>query len=226
MNVSPAVDQAPAAFVPQRAGDAAPTTAKSSISSDFDTFLRMLTTQIQNQDPTDPINSADFAVQLATFSGVEQQTKTNELLTNLTSRMNAGGLADLAGWVGMEARAKAPAYFHGEPIAIWPQPDSTADKAQVVVKNSFGGEVGRYDIDLSTEPVSWSGKDAAGADVPDGLYTFHVESFKSGSLLNSTQAEVYSLITEARIEEGQTVLVLLGNAKLKSADVTSLRNQT
>ena len=163
---------------------------------------------------------------MATFSGVEQQTKTNELLTNLTSRLNAGGLADLASWVGMEAKARAPAYFHGEPIAIWPQPEAGADKAQVVVKNSFGSEVGRYDIGLTTEPVSWSGKDGAGADVADGVYTFHVESFKSGSLLKSSQAEVYSLITEARIEEGETVLVLLGNAKIKSADVTSLRNQT
>ena len=51
----------PAAPAPSRA-----------ISSDFDTFLRMLTVQMRNQDPLDPIDSADYAVQLATFSGVEQ----------------------------------------------------------------------------------------------------------------------------------------------------------
>ena len=43
------------------------------ISSDFQTFLTMLTTQLQNQDPLNPVESSDFAVQLATFSGVEQQ---------------------------------------------------------------------------------------------------------------------------------------------------------
>ena len=53
---------------------------KPKISSDFETFLRMLTVQMQNQDPLNPIQSSDFAVQLATFSGVEQQVRTNDLL--------------------------------------------------------------------------------------------------------------------------------------------------
>ena len=73
---------------------------KPDISSDFQTFLRMLTTQMQNQNPLEPIEASDFAVQLATFSGVEQQVRTNDLLSQLTSRM---GLSELANWVGREA---------------------------------------------------------------------------------------------------------------------------
>ena len=60
---------------------------RSQISSDFDTFLKMLTAQMQNQDPFNPIDSTDYATQLATFSGVEQQTRTNDLLTNLGSQI-------------------------------------------------------------------------------------------------------------------------------------------
>ena len=198
---------------------------KSGITSDFNTFLRLLTTQLKNQDPLDPVDSSEFAVQLATFSGVEQQVKTNDLLTDLSTRLGNSGLADLAGWVGMEAKAVAPAYFHGEPIAIWPQPDPDATTAQIVVKNSFGSEVGRYDIDISTEPVSWAGLANDGTELPDGLYTFNVESFKDGAKTATAQAEVYSLITEARVENGETVLVLLGDAKMKAAAVTALRNQ-
>ncbi len=209
----------------QTAGQTANRAAASAITSDFETFLKMLTTQMQNQDPLNPIDSADFAVQLATFSGVEQQVKTNDLLANLTSRLGANGLADLANWVGMEARAKAPAYFYGEPVAIWPSPDPLADKAVIVVKNGFGNEVGRYEIDVSTDPVSWSGKDDSGNALPDGLYTFQVESFKGDALTRTTQAEVYSLITEARMENGETVLILLGDAKIKSSAVQALRNQ-
>jgi flagellar basal-body rod modification protein FlgD len=48
-------------------------TASSGLSSDFETFLKMLTTQLKNQDPMNPVDSADYAVQLATFSSVEQQ---------------------------------------------------------------------------------------------------------------------------------------------------------
>ena len=57
--------------------------ARSALASDFDTFLRMLTTQMQNQDPLNPIDSTDYATQLATFSGVEQQVRTNSLLADL-----------------------------------------------------------------------------------------------------------------------------------------------
>jgi len=56
---------------------AAPTTTRTEISSDFETFLRMLTVQMQNQDPLNPVDSSDYAVQLATFSSVEQQVQTN-----------------------------------------------------------------------------------------------------------------------------------------------------
>lgn len=78
--------------------------AKDAINSDFETFLIMLTTQMQNQDPLNPIDSSDFAVQLATFSSVEQQVKTNDLLTSLGQQFELMGLSQLAGWVGMEAR--------------------------------------------------------------------------------------------------------------------------
>lgn len=50
---------------------------------DFTTFLTMLATQIKNQDPLNPMDGADFAVQLATFSGVEQQVQTNMLLQKI-----------------------------------------------------------------------------------------------------------------------------------------------
>jgi flagellar basal-body rod modification protein FlgD len=99
----------------QTAAAPAAATAKTPISSDFETFLLMLTTQMQNQDPLNPIESADFAVQLATFSGVEQQVKTNDLLQSLAQQMGIMGMSQLAGWVGMEAQ---PDYL-GTGVSGW-----------------------------------------------------------------------------------------------------------
>ncbi|MEO0916622.1 MAG: flagellar hook capping FlgD N-terminal domain-containing protein, partial [Pseudomonadota bacterium] len=111
----------------------APTTASNTnasstsvISSDFDTFLQMLTAQMQYQDPLNPIESTDFATQLATFSNVEQAVLTNDLLKDLTAQMNSSGLADMAAWVGKEARAAAPAFFDGEPLTLAPNPPALA----------------------------------------------------------------------------------------------------
>src|SRR5690606_25523957 len=98
------------------------------IDSDFETFLVMLTTQMQNQDPLNPIQSSDYAAQLATFSGVEQQVKTNTLLESLSTQLGLSGMAQMAAWVGMEARVTAPVLFEGTPLTLYPAPaDGTDD---------------------------------------------------------------------------------------------------
>ena len=77
---------------------------------------------MQNQDPLNPMDSADYAVQLATFSGVEQQVRTNQLLTDMQTRFQQSGMAEMAGWIGKEARSPAPVRFTGSPCHPVAQP--------------------------------------------------------------------------------------------------------
>ena len=100
---------------------------------------------MQNQDPLNPVDSSDYAVQLATFSGVEQQVLTNDLLRGLAAQNGTAGLAQMANWVGMEARAVGPAYFDGAPITIAPDPANFATSAQLVVKDANGAEADDFD---------------------------------------------------------------------------------
>lgn len=194
------------------------------VSSDFQTFLMMLTTQMQNQDPLNPIESSDYAVQLATFSGVEQQVKTNDLLQSLASQMGLMGMTQLAGWVGMEARAAAPAYFDGAPITLSPSPAVNASTTQLVVTDAGGKEVERLTQGLSTDPISWAGQNTNGAQYPDGFYNFRLESYDNdGTLMADTPVEVYSRITEAQGSPDGTILVMRGGVTIRSDDVTALR---
>lgn len=193
------------------------------ISSDFQTFLVMLTTQLQNQDPLNPIDSSDYAVQLATFSGVEQQVRTNSLLANLSTQMGLMGMAQLAGWVGMEARSAAPAHYDGAPVAMTPQPAAGADRAVLVTTDAGGREVTRDTLAPDGAPVAWAGVDAEGAPLPAGLYSFRLESYRGEELLATTPVEVYAPIVEARARDGQTVLLLAGGVEVTSAQVTALR---
>ena len=103
------------------------------IDSDFQTFLVMLTTQLENQDPLNPMEASEFAVQLATFSGVEQQVKSNDLLEGIQSQLGQMSMTQLAGWVGMEARVQAPVYVDGEAITIDPDPHPATDRMELVV---------------------------------------------------------------------------------------------
>lgn len=201
---------------PTPSRDTAPT-------SDFETFLKMMTTQLQNQDPLNPLDSADFAVQLATFSNVEQQVRTNELLENLTAQMGLNGMAELAGFVGMEARAIAPARFAGQPIEMSLDLETGADEGMLVITDENGVERQRLEIDAAASLHVWDGTDAGGAQMRWGSYSFTVESYREGELIGVAQAPVYSRVMEARIEGEKTVLLLEGGASVAADEVTALR---
>ena len=151
-------------------GSTGSASAPGAISSDFNTFLRMLTVQMQNQDPLNPIESSDYAVQLATFSGVEQQVRTNQLLDAMATQFSLMGMSQLAGWVGQEARAAAPVWFSGAPVTLSPNPVASADRAVLVVRDAAGNTVSREDVPMSSEPYHWLGGDATGDPLPDGRY--------------------------------------------------------
>jgi flagellar basal-body rod modification protein FlgD len=191
------------------------------IASDFETFLRMLTTQLKNQDPLNPMESSDFAVQLATFSSVEQQVMTNNLLTGMSTQM---GMAQLAGWVGMEARAPISVNFDGFPITIQPKRMQTSDEARLVVRNNAGTVVQTLQIAVTGEPYTWSGRDGTGQSLPMGAYSFEIEGYANGAVTDRHIPESFDRIVEARIDSGRTILVMAGGAMIDAELVTALRN--
>lgn len=180
------------------------------ISSDFETFLVMLTAQMKNQDPLNPLDSQDFATQLATFSGVEQQVRTNDLLSALSSQFGSSGLAEMAGWVGMEARMAVPAQFTGTPIEIVPNPPVFADRTELVVWNSAGTELQRMDIPVGDDPVQWAGVDENGTPFEDGEYSFGVISYSDGEMIDESVPEIFANVSEVRTINGQHLVVLDG----------------
>ena len=193
------------------------------LSSDFETFLLMLTTQMENQDPLNPVESEDFAVQLATFSGVEQQVRTNTLLENLAGGMGMTSLAQLAGWVGMEARVAAPAMFSGAPIELAPDPAPGSDAAQLIVLDATGREVAREAVPLAASTIDWVGIDAAGQPLPPGIYSFQLASISQGEVTGTAPVAHYARITEARQGLEGIELVTEGGITVPSDSVTALR---
>lgn len=197
--------------------------AKTVIGSDFETFLKMLTTQLKNQDPLNPMESSDFAVQLATFSSVEQQVLTNDILTGLSNQFGQMGLAQLATWVGMKARAPLPVQFDGFPVTLYGQVASTADSARLAVRDQYGTLVQSVSLPVSSEPFVWAGRDAAGQTLPYGVYSFTVESLQEDRVIDSQVPETFGVVQEARVEAGRTILVMDGGAQVDADRVTALR---
>jgi flagellar basal-body rod modification protein FlgD len=192
------------------------------ISSDFNTFLKMLTTQLKNQDPLNPMDNSEYAVQLATFSGVEQQVKTNTLLESLGAQLGLSGLATYAGWVGKDARADMPVWYSGQPVTLAAQPDPQAESAELVVTDAAGGIVARQPVALDADTVAWTGRDPSGVPMPTGRYTFALESFAQGARIATTPAEAYARVIEARGGATPT-LVFDGGIEVEANRVTALR---
>lgn len=196
----------------------------SALSSDFETFLLMLTTQMENQDPLNPVESEDFAVQLATFSGVEQQVKTNDLLENLVGGLGATGLAQLAGWVGMEGRVTGPVAFDGAPVDLAPDPATGADSVELVVRDAFGNQVTRESVPLDQDTIEWAGIGQTGVPLPSGNYTLQLASYSNGELLGVSEIPHYARISEARQSGNGVELVMDGGTVVPSDEVTALRD--
>jgi flagellar basal-body rod modification protein FlgD len=213
---------------PAQAATASPQAARPErmISSDFETFLRMLTAQLENQDPLNPLESTDFAVQLATFSGVEQQVKTNELLTGLESRLGAD-LSQMAGLVGMEARVAAPVAFAGAPVDLHATPPEGAAQAEMQVRDAAGRIVDRFDIPLTAGPVAWTGVRADGSAFAHGAYSFSVVGYDAaGQEIAAADAEHYATVLEARRGEQGVQLVLDTGGTVPAGAVSALRAGT
>lgn len=219
MDVSPpAAPASPAVSAPT-----APTSERI-ISSDFETFLRMLTAQMENQDPLDPLDSADYAVQLATFSNVEQQVLTNDLLTAMMAQMQTTGLAQAASWVGMEARILGPVHFDGDPITVIPSPPVGAETADLVIRNEFGTEIAREPVGLTGGPLEWAGLDSTGTPFPTGTYSFEVVGYEGDTPTSSTPAEVYATVTEVSQGASGLVVMFQGGHAVPATSITSLRS--
>lgn len=209
---------------PSQLPDATPQSAASSaLSSDFETFLVMLTAQMENQDPLNPLDSQDFATQLATFSGVEQQVQTNDLLSALSAQMLTSSLGDMASWIGKEARMAIPGSYDGTPIEIVANPPSFSERTELVVRDSNGNELQRYDIPVSDTPFQWAGVRADGTPFPDGEYAFEVVAYSGDEVIDTHTPDTFAKVEEVRIVSGQTVVALEGGSLYPADSVSGLR---
>lgn len=190
---------------------------------DFQTFLTMLTAQIKNQDPLNPMEGTDFAVQLATFSGVEQQVKTNTLLTALAENSILGDLSKYSDWIGREVVSSAPASFDGTPLTISVTPPASADASFLVVKNASGIEVARVPVSTTATEIEWSGQTASGSTLETGNYSFTVESFKDGNLASTSQGYTTGQVTGAELMSDGVVLTLAGGSYAYAHEIISIR---
>lgn len=194
-----------------------------SLASDFETFLKMLTAQARYQDPLNPLDSAEYASQLAQFSSVEQSVRTNELLEQVAAQLGSHDLTSLATWIGKEVRHASAAEFKGAPLSFELPDAEGATHTDVIVYDAAGIEVDRMELAPDAATAQWAGLRQSGEMFAPGIYSFHVEQYSGDALLNAEPLYSFAKITELSVEAGQPLLRLDTGATITLDDISAVR---
>ena len=198
----------------------ATSTANNIYSSDTQTlgkddFLKLLVTQLQNQDPLNPTDSTEFVSQLAQFSSLEQLSNVNENLKVVQLFDQSINNAQAVNFVGKTIKASGSMFElgSGETHEIQYQLGEDADAVYVSIYNSFGEAIKKIEMDQMTagaQSVVWDGKDENGNAVPAGTYSFSVQAKNKDGEIMATAAYIEETVTGVSYHNGSTYLLAKG----------------
>ncbi|GHA28206.1 flagellar hook assembly protein [Devosia pacifica] len=195
------------------------------IADNFDTFLQILTTQLKNQNPLDPMDTNQFTQQLVQFTSVEQQLKTNEFLEALMMANEASVNTDAVSYIGKEVTTAGDRADLAEGQAVWGySAEADAHDAVVTIKDGNGSVVysERGQLAAGEGQFVWDGVGSDGNPKPAGTYTITIEAKDlSGRSVPVTTAS-NGIVSAVDFSGGEPVLTI-GNAQVKLSDVTNVR---
>jgi flagellar basal-body rod modification protein FlgD len=204
-------------------------TARTSLATNFDTFLTLLTAQLKNQDPLSPMDSTQFTQQLTQMTGVQQQLLTNDLLTSLLAAQNGGGLANGSNYIGKDVTAVWSADKLTDGKATWNyELGSDATDVKLSVLDSTGKVVwsGKgSEMKTGTHEFSWDGKTTAGGQMSDGgVYTLKVSATNSVGGTVDSQVLMTGTVTGVELYDNVPYLNV-GNTIIPLSTVISLQKK-
>ncbi|MFM7416043.1 MAG: flagellar hook assembly protein FlgD, partial [Alphaproteobacteria bacterium] len=164
--------------------NAAVSTAQSpKFAGDFNTFLTLLTTQIKNQSPTDPLDTNQMTNQLVQFASVEQQISMNQNLQRMLALEQASQLTASAPLIGRNVEVEAEQISLQNGVGTLRLPAAGASQTALVTIRGSGDRVIRQEtVQLGTAPRTWSwnGRSTDGQALPDGAYKVTVTGIGAG----------------------------------------------
>ena len=187
------------------------------LADDFDEFLLLLTTQLENQDPTEPLDVNEMTNQLVLFSGVEQQINSNKLLEDLLAAQTGSAFDDAVQYIGqfVDAQGRAGELRAEDGQASFAYTlDALASDVDVIITNAAGQAVfaGQGSGQRGKNLVSWDGVNSFnGRTEPAGTYFINVEAKDSAGNVVDARTLTTGIVSGAQYNnQGQIVLTVAG----------------
>jgi flagellar basal-body rod modification protein FlgD len=181
------------------------------LSGNFDTFLQLLTTQLQHQDPLSPMDSNQFTQQLVEFSQVEQQIDSNQNLETLISLIKGQNSSFAVSYLGKSVTTTdgSGALQNGQANWTYSAGDDAA-KTVLTIANGKGKlvYVGNGDTAPGGHVFTWDGKDNAGNTVPDGAYTLKAVSAAADGTPIATTVTSQGVVNEVDLSGSEPMLMI------------------
>jgi flagellar basal-body rod modification protein FlgD len=199
------------------------TAALSGLTGNFNDFLSMLMTQLQNQDPTQPMDSTQFTSELVQFSSVEQQISTNNNLTELIQLTQASQIEQSSSMLGKQATVSSTQLALQNGSSQINFNTSSSEPVAIAVYNAAGAQIqtGTYTTNPGANVWQWNGAAANGVTEPDGAYTVTVNSIGTNGSVSAVPFTVTGTVTSVQSQNG-TVQLQMGGLTVPFNSVQSV----
>jgi flagellar basal-body rod modification protein FlgD len=188
------------------------TTDSQSLASNFTQFLTLLTTQLKNQDPLDPLDTNQFTQQLVEFAQVEQQLKSNDQLTTLVSLQKTTQQTQALGFVGSTVVVDGSTAQLTNQQAAWTFSVTKPATAAITITNSTGQTV--YSTNATVQPgnfnFNWDGKGNDSVQWPDGAYKMTVTAKDANNQSVAVSTEVSGVVDSVDMTQDPPLLSVGG----------------
>jgi flagellar basal-body rod modification protein FlgD len=184
----------------------------STIAGNFQTFLQLLTTQLKNQNPLDPLDTNQFTQQLVQFAQVEQQLKSNDQLGTLVSLQQTAQQTTALNFVGEMVGVNGDTAPLKDGQAGWTLLVPKPSTGTLAIKSATGQTVftGSYQFDAGPQAFAWDGKDNDGLQWPDGNYTLTVTAQDAGGQPVAIPTEIDAVVDSADLTQTPPTVSVAG----------------